>query len=50
MYMKKCPECEKKSYSASKKGKWSCPECKRSISHVNAVIAKYKDDNKDEEE
>ena len=49
MYMKMCPECRGKSYSASKKGEWLCPECKRSLLHVNAVIAKYKDDNNNEE-
>jgi len=37
MYKKKCPNCGKYSYSASLKGKWTCPHCKKDISNVKAV-------------
>ena len=35
MYMKICPECKGKSYSASKQGKWTCPYCGKDLSKVN---------------
>jgi len=41
MFEKKCPYCQKYSYSASEKGvKWICPHCKRDISHIPANIPK----------
>ncbi len=33
MYMKICPECNKKSYSASD-GSWECPHCQADLREV----------------
>jgi tRNA(Ile2) C34 agmatinyltransferase TiaS len=35
MYVKKCPECKGKSYSAGKKN-WSCPYCGEDLNDVKA--------------
>ena len=34
-YMKKCPHCNKKSYSADKKS-WICPYCGEKLDDVDA--------------
>ena len=39
MYMKVCPECEGKSYSASKQGKWACPYCGKDITFQETWLA-----------
>ena len=49
MYMKKCPECEKKSYSASKQGKWFCPHCKQDLTKVEAKLPDNNNTQKEEE-
>ena len=36
MYLKQCPNCGEKSYSASKKGKWECPVCECDLSDKEA--------------
>lgn len=38
-YVKKCPKCKGKSYSASKK-KWKCPYCGADLKKVKAERAK----------
>jgi len=40
MYQKKCPECDKYSYSASKVGFWECAYCGSKIDEVKAEVAK----------
>ena len=36
MYMKICSNCNEKSYSSNKEGKWICPICKEDITEVEA--------------
>ncbi len=40
IYTKKCPECNWNSYSACKKGKWSCPYCEENLTDVSATRTK----------
>ena len=37
-YLKKCPECKRKSYSASNKN-WSCPYCGKDLKEIKAKLA-----------
>ena len=34
MLVKKCPECDEKSYSASDQGEWICPSCKEDLTAI----------------
>ena len=47
MYQKRCPECGRVSYSASKKGEWICPypDCKADISNVKVEVAEERSEN-----
>ena len=47
--MKVCPECEKKSYSASKKEEWTCPYCNEDLTKLEAQIPDNSDDQRREE-
>ncbi|WP_159432614.1 hypothetical protein [Halanaerobium congolense] len=38
-YKKKCPDCKGKSYSSSKKTKWTCPYCGKDLKDVPAKRA-----------
>lgn len=38
-YIKKCPKCDGKSYSASKRN-WICPYCGEDLKEVEAARAK----------
>jgi len=50
MYMKECPECGKKAYSASDRGKWSCPHCNEDLTDIKARIPDDNENNNNEEE
>ncbi|MFW6025310.1 MAG: hypothetical protein ACOCRX_03120 [Candidatus Woesearchaeota archaeon] len=39
-YVKKCPDCKGKSYSASKK-KWICPYCGKDLNKVLVKVAQH---------
>ena len=45
IYKKKCPECDKYSYSASKVGFWECAYCGNKIDEVKAEVTKGDGDN-----
>jgi len=49
MYMKVCPECEKKSYSASKIEEWTCPYCNENLTDIEAKISDNSDNQRKEE-
>jgi len=45
MYMKECPGCKKKAYSASDRGEWSCPHCNEDLTDLEAKIPDNNNDN-----
>ena len=49
MYTKICPECDKKSYSASNDGEWNCPHCKQDLTEVEARVPNNIDNQRKEE-
>ena len=47
MYTKKCPACNKNSFSSSDKNQWICPYCDENITSVlTKVWNEHKYDNK----
>ena len=49
MYMKVCPECDKKSYSGSKKEEWNCAYCNENLTDIEAKISDNSDNQRKEE-
>ena len=43
MYLKICPKCNEKSYSASKINDWICPICDEDITEVEASLTDERD-------
>ncbi|HHV27934.1 MAG TPA: hypothetical protein GXX63_12175 [Tissierellia bacterium] len=48
MYTKKCPACNKNSFSSSDKNQWICPYCEKDITEVLTTIWKDNKYNKGE--
>ncbi len=47
MYTKKCPACNKNSFSSSDKGQWICPYCEKDItSQLITIWNNGKNNNK----
>lgn len=41
MLVKKCPDCKKRSYSASDRGTWICQNCKKDLTDLEAKPAGF---------